>query len=289
MYVPSSDAVVWRSVPLLAMIALGCGKVPSPGSPSDDASGGDDAAVDGAPIDGPPTDALPGSKDNPSRTCAELRLAGMASGLYWLRDPAGQGPAFQVYCEQQINGGGWVLLENSMRRADGTTAAFWQFTYADRLKQLGTLAADQNYYDGALYLIGKEFMDVFVDLQGKAAVAAVMTATGFNATTMQFTAPSLTVGNVQVFNGQFASGWSAVGFDGDAAPTANCALLYSNIAQHYNNCWAYSLGSDADAPTLDGGVGPHVHNAVLTALGLSLQTNGGTYSQVNRIARFTRW
>jgi hypothetical protein len=32
-----------------------------------------------------------------------------------------------------------------------------------------------------------------------------------------------------------------------------------------------------------------VINAVLTALGLSLQTNGGTYSQVRRIARFTRW
>jgi hypothetical protein len=166
---------------------------------------------------------------------------------------------------------------------------FWQFKYADRLKQLGTLAVDQNYYNGALYLIGKEYMDVFVDLQDKIAVAAVMTATSFNAATMQFTMPKLTVGNAQVFNGQFASGWSAEDLDGDAAPTANCATLYSKIAQHYSKCGAYNLGSDADDPPLDGGVGPHVTNAVLTALGLALQTNGGVYSQVKRIARFTRW
>jgi len=116
-----------------------------------------------------------------------------------------------------------------------------------------------------------------------------MSAAGFNATTMQFAMPTLTIGNAQVFNGQFAAGWSAQDFDGDAAASANCAGLYSNIAQHYNDCWAYSLGSDADTPALDGGVGPHVINVVLTALGLSLQTSGGTYSQVRRIARFTRW
>lgn len=162
-------------------------------------------------------------------------------------------------------------------------------TYAGAVGWIGALAINQNYYNGALYLAGKEYMDVFVDLQGKTAVAAVMTATGFNATTMQFTAPKLTIGNAQVFNGQFAAGWSAQDFDGDAGATANCATLYSNIAQHYNDCWAYSLGSDADSPALDGGVGPHVINVVLTALGLSLQPSGGTYSQVSRIARFTRW
>lgn len=162
-------------------------------------------------------------------------------------------------------------------------------TYAGAVGWIGALAINQNYYNGALYLAGKEYMDVFVDLQGKTAVAAVMTAAGFNATTMQFTAPKLTIGNAQVFNGQFAAGWSAQDFDGDAGATANCATLYSNIAQHYNDCWAYSLGSDADSPALDGGVGPHVINVVLTALGLSLQPSGGTYSQVSRIARFTRW
>lgn len=288
-----SDGVVVLSVPWLVLVAAGCGKVADPGAPPADALVADavdvgDAAVDGALLDGAPP-APPGSKDNPARSCAELNLAKLPSAVYWVRDPTGQSAPFQVYCEQGLDGGGWAMLENSVRRDDGKTTAFWQFKYADRLKQIGTLAVDQNYYNGALYLIGKEYMDVFVDLQGKTAVAAVMTAAGFNPATMQFTMPTLTVGNAQVFNGQFASGWSAQDFDGDAAASANCAGLYSNIAQHYNDCWAYSLGSDADMPALDGGVGPHVINVVLTALGLSLQTSGGTYSQVRRIARFTRW
>lgn len=287
----SVNRAVWRFMALLVMSTSGCGKVSnsSAAAGDPDAAIGQDAGVDGALADGPPSDALSGTRDNPGRTCAELRLAGMPSGVYWLRDPASPSSALQVYCEQQLNGGGWVMLENSMRRADGTTAAFWQFKYADRLKQLGTLAVDQNYYNGALYLIGKEYMDVFVDLQGKTAVAAVMTATAFNPTTMQFTTPTLTVGNLQVFTGQFASGWASQDFDGDDAASANCATLYGNIAQHYHDCWAYSLGSDAGPSSPDGGVGPHVINDVLTALGLALEPNGGVYSQVKRIARFTRW
>jgi hypothetical protein len=292
MHIAKSDGVVLLSVSWLAMIAAGCGKVAGSNSvPVDaiaDAPVIDDAAADGAPVDGAPPGS-PGSKDNPAHTCAELNLAKIPSGVYWLSDPAGLSPPFQVYCEQQLNGGGWAMLENSVRRDDGTTTTFWQFKYADRLKQMGTLAVDQNYYNGSLYLIGKDYMDVFVDLQGKTVVAAVMTAAAFNATTMRFSMPSLTVGNAQVFNGQFASGWSSQDHDDDEGATANCAVLYGNVAQHYNDCWAYSLGSDADTPVLDGGVGPHVINVVLTALGLSLQPNGGTYSQVKRIARFTRW
>jgi hypothetical protein len=197
-----------------------------------------------------------------------------------------------VYCEQQINGGGWAMLENSVRRADGTTTAFWQFKYADRLKQLGTPAPDQNYYDGSLYLLGTQYMDVIVDLQNKLVVAATMTATGFNSTTMAFVGPAITGGNNDIYNGQFASGWASQDQNFNTAATDNCAVLYSNVAQHYSKCWAYNLGSDAP-PGLDGGVGPHVLNKVLTALTLSLQPGGdtgdGTGSQVNRIARFTRW
>jgi hypothetical protein len=265
-------------------IAAGCGNVASSGQ-------SDATLIDSPALDGPPP-AL-GTMANPAHTCAELRVAGMPSAAYWVRDPAGSAPAFEVYCEQEINGGGWALVENSVRRDDGTTAAFWQFKYADRLKRFGTLAADQNYYNGALYLIGTEYMDVFVDLQAHMAVAAVMTTTGFDPASMTFASPTLTVGNMQVFNGQFAAGWSSQDFDNDVAPTGNCAILYSNISQHYSNCWSYSLGSDADRAaddsTLDGGVGPHVNNTVLTALSLSVQPDGGNYSQVQRIARFTRW
>ncbi|TMQ06253.1 MAG: hypothetical protein E6J91_38455 [Deltaproteobacteria bacterium] len=208
-------------------------------------------SVDGSISDGPPIDAVLGSQNNPARTCAELHVAGLPSAVYWLHDAKGD-PPFQAYCEQDINGGGWAMVENSVRRADGATATFWQFTYADRLRQLGTLAVGQNYYNGSLYLIGTEYMDVFVDLQDKTAVAAVMTATGINPSTMQFTMPKLTVGDTSVYTNQFASGWSAQDFDGDADAAGNCSTMFSNVAQHYGGCWAYNLGSDADAPVLDG-------------------------------------
>jgi hypothetical protein len=284
---------VWRSVALVAVIGAGCGKVAG-GANADatgpaDAGDGDDAAIDAMIVDGPPSDALLGSKDNPARSCVELRTAAMPSGVYWLAAPAGQSVAsFEVYCEQVLNGGGWALMENSVRRADGKTTAFWQFKFADRLKQMGAPALDQNYYNGAIYLLGSEYMDFFVDLQDKAAVAAVMTATGFDPMKMTFTMPTFVTGNTQVFNGQFAAGWSSSDFDNDLA-TASCPALDNNVAQHYNNCWAYSLGSDADDPRLDGGVGPHVHNPVLTERGLSLQPGTGVYSQVKRISRFARW
>jgi len=282
--------VLRASWSIAVVLGAGCGSV-SPASGQLDATPSDSRASDATSIDG--LSPVLGTTGNPAGTCAELHVAGMPSDAYWVRDPAGSGPAFEVYCEQEVNGGGWAMVENSVRRDDGTTAAFWQFTYADRLKRFGAIAPDQNYYDGSLYLIGTEYMDVFVDLQGKTAVAAVMTASGFTPASMQFTDPVLTVGNAQVFNGQFALGWSSQDFDNDTAAKDNCATLYGNISQHYGDCWAYSLGSDADhaadGSVLDGGVGPHVINVVLTALSLSAQPDGGNYSQVQRIARFTRW
>jgi hypothetical protein len=65
--------------------------------------------------------------------------------------------------------------------------------------------------------------------------------------------------------------------------------VYGHVAQHYAACWIYNLGADADADRLDGGVGPHVHNMLLTQLGLAAQPAVGNYSQVSRIARFARW
>ncbi len=132
-------------------------------------------------------------------------------------------------------------------------------------------------------------MDIFVDLADKTAVAAVMTASGFNPATMQFMKPMLTIGNSDVFLHQFSQGWSAQDFDGDTYQPGNCAAAYANIAQHYGGCWIYNFGADADSPVIDGGVGPHVLNTVLTSLGLALQPADGSYSQVKRIARFTRW
>jgi len=273
----------------LAMAAGGCGKVGNM-SPVDGSSTDGRVVIDAASNDGAAPAAL-GTQQNPARTCAELSVAGMPSAAYWLRGVAG--PAFQVYCEQTLNGGGWAMLENSVRRDDGMTATFWQFGYDDRLKQRGTPAADQNYYDGSLYLLGTQYMDVVTDLEDTTRLAALMTATGINATTMKLNEPRWLGGDVDIYNAQFAGGWSAKDHDEDLLSGDNCAIVYGNVAQHYNACWVYNLGADADVDAngsrLDGGVGPHVGNTALTALGLALQPDGGAYSQVKRIARFTRW
>lgn len=266
---------------------------------TDGPGGGDpeDArGVDGPALDGPlpvPDAAGPalGTQENPARTCGELLVAGMPSAVYWLGDPTGVDRAFEVYCEQQLRGGGWAMLQNSVRRDDGTTTAFWQFGKADRLSERGTLSPDQNYYHGALYLSGTEYMDLIVDLQDRAAVAAVMTADRIDPETMRFHAPTFVDGVMEAYERHFASGWSSHDHDDDSDPGDNCATFYSNVAQHYGACWVYSLGSDAgEEPFFDGGVGPHVDNRMLLVpLGLALQPGGGSYSQVKRIARFTRW
>jgi hypothetical protein len=234
-------------------------------------------------------DAGLGTMANPATNCLELLAElGPISEVYWVKAPGGSSPPFEVFCDQQTNGGGWALLFNSVRTA-GQTTAFWQIPYAARLDRQGTRSPTDNFYDGTLYLIGTSYMDVLVDLPGKLSVGAVMSATGIAPATMRFTQPALTVGNADIYNNQFASGWASADFDGDANAAVNCSTSFSNVSQHYSACWSYNLGSDADAPVLDGGVGPHANNALLTALGLELQPAGGQYSQVQRIARFVRW
>lgn len=132
-------------------------------------------------------------------------------------------------------------------------------------------------------------MDIVTGLQDKTVLAAAMTATGINPTSMRFINPAFVSGNTDVYTNQFACGWSAQDLDGDTDASDNCARLYNNVAQHDSNCWSYHLGADSDAAPVDGGVGPHVRSEVATAMTLQLQPSGGTYSQVKRIARFTRW
>ena len=61
--------------------------------------------------------------------------------------------------------------------------------------------------------------EVLVDLQGKLAVGAVMSATGIDPATMRFTQPALTVGNTNIYESQFASGWSSADFGLHGADT----------------------------------------------------------------------
>lgn len=232
-----------------------------------------------------------GSEERPAADCAELRDAGFPSGIGWVRHPDGVSAVFPVYCEQELNGGGWAMLYNSVYREDGTTTAFWQFDYAARLGRMGTPAPGENYYQGALYLIGTEYFDAITDLAGATAVAAEVTVQGFDQASMAFIAPVETVdSNAGVVTNQFASGWSSKDHDGDTYEM-NCATRFGDVAQHYSACWTYNLGADADGvpPFLDGGVGPHVNNTNLGQMGLTTEPDGGSYSRVQRIARFTRW
>jgi hypothetical protein len=236
-------------------------------------------------------DAAPGTAGAPALSCGQLRdVLGPISGVYWLRDDASQ-PAFQAYCEQVVEGGGWAVLYNSMLHLDGTTTAFWNILYADRLATFGTPSTTDNYYAGSMYLRGMSFLDVITDLDGKDAVAARAESQGFDPQTMAFIRPVPVSGSPDVFRSHFAAGWSSPDFDGDQYAPTNCATYYNNVTQHYSSCWHYNLGADDDAPTLDGGVGPHVYNPTLVALGLSLQptADAGNYSRVNRITRYVRW
>lgn len=256
-------------------------------TPLDDALDDAGPARDGLALDAA-IDAVPGTAGAPAPSCRQLlTIIGPISGVYWLQDDVSQ-PAYQAYCEQEIDGGGWAVIYNSELHLDGTTTAFWNISYADRLATIGAPSNSDNYYAGSMYRRGTSFLDVITDLDDKKAVAARVDSQGFDPASMQFMSPILVAGNPSVFQAQVAAGWSSPDHDGDTYQD-NCATFYSNVSQHYSNCWIYNLGSDADSPFFDSGVGPHVHSGILSQLGLTPQVGGGNYSRVKRITRHVRW
>jgi hypothetical protein len=267
---------------VLVAASVGCGSVS--GNEKMDAPPG---SVDSRVVDTFTPDASQrGTMADPAESCVELRLAAKPTGVYWLKNPGG-GAAFEGYCDQDRNGGGWALVYRSVRTA-GSTTQFWAISYAQRLGVKGAPMPGANFYAGTLYRSGREYMDTITDLQDKTAIAFVATATGFDTGTMKFTSPALSEGNAEVYGSQFASGWASSDYDNDASPD-NCATFYSDVTQHYGQCWQYNLGADAEMPYLDGGVGPHVYNVALTSLSLALESGGVDYSRVNAIERYARW
>ncbi|GMV43093.1 MAG: hypothetical protein AMXMBFR64_48090 [Myxococcales bacterium] len=230
---------------------------------------------------------------NPAASCQAVKTANpsAASGLYWV-DPNGGNPsdAFQVWCEQSLEGGGWAMLYNSVGSSAGTTQGFWQFPYGQRLSLMGIADPSTNYYNGSLYLLGTSYMDVFWDLSNKQGVAFKATATGINTTTMKLQSPAMTGGpGTGVYSCHFADGWASYDADFDTHGSANCSTSYGNVAQHYCSCWNMNLGADAESPVNDGGWGPHVHTGTLQGVVASATTDGSSYTRVNRITRFVKW
>ena len=57
--------------------------------------------------------SLGSSIENPALTCKDLKnkTPSVASGVYWINPDGGyHGNAFQTYCDQQTDGGGWTLV-----------------------------------------------------------------------------------------------------------------------------------------------------------------------------------
>jgi hypothetical protein len=236
-----------------------------------------------------------GSAQTAGASCAALRTAGITqSGQYWVNNPASADAAqvakpVLVYCDQVTNGGGWTLVYNSVLGTN--TLDFWYIPYAARLGRRGRPALDSSFYDGSIYqTAASTYMDVVEDFRGGNAVAFVATSDGINNTTMRFANPVRTSGDDALYQGEFANGWSAPDYDGDTYATSNCSTDYSGVTQHYSQCWAYNLGSDADTSggdNTDTRVGPHMHKDRVAALGLA--GDGSDYSRVRRISRFVKW
>lgn len=236
-----------------------------------------------------------GSASTAGASCQALLDAGVTlSGAYWVKNPTPADPSqvglpMGIYCDQDVNGGGWALVYNSVLGAN--TLDFWNIPYAQRLGRRGRPSIDSNYYDGSLYqTAAATYMDVIEDLRGNTVIAFIARTAGINNVNMRFSSPVLLSGDFELFTSQFASGWSAPDYDGDVEPTTECALYYNNVTQHYSRCWAYNLGSDADVQdgeTTDQRLGPHVHKTALDSLGAT--GDGSGYGRVRAIRRYVKW
>jgi hypothetical protein len=221
--------------------------------------------------------------------CADAPPGSM-NGVYRL-DPDGTGaePELAVYCDLLADGGGWALVYSSIGSEAGTTLAFWNIPFAERLRTKGIPAPGENFYAAPLYRVGREYRDEIEDLAGDVRVGMRATAEGIDPSTMRMLRPRQTAGDADVFLLHFGSGWSSPDFDGDSYAAANCAIRYLNVTQHYHGCGVYNLGAgeNNDAPFEDRGWGPHLATFMADRLGLA--GDGTAYTRVRRISRWARW
>ncbi|WP_437693773.1 fibrinogen-like YCDxxxxGGGW domain-containing protein [Sorangium sp. So ce176] len=216
---------------------------------------------------------------------------GAPAGVYTL-DPDGAGPsgALQVHCGEPADGGRWALVFNSVGELGGPTLAFWKILYADRLSPKGEPSLDNNHYQPGLYIPGREYRDEIEDIPGTVVEVLRANAEGIDPETMQLLTPiRLSGGEDNLFDWQFGTGWASEDFDRDTKGDGNCASAFAGVAQHYGNCFVYSLGADGDEDesVTDDDWGPHLETVVATSYGLS--NDGSHYTRVKRISRWTRW
>jgi hypothetical protein len=140
-------------------------------------------------------------------------------------------------------------------KGDANTLAFWQIPYQDRFKVKGIPALHFNYYNPTLYQSKgpATYVDVVEDLEGNVAMMMTASADGIDPKTMKMINPKFLEGQQEIYNRQFASGWSSHDYDGDTW-SSNCATDSGKITQHYGDCWYYSLGYGSDS---DNHWGPH--------------------------------
>ncbi len=90
------------------------------------------------------------SQEHPASSCLSAKNAGMArSGLVWIQ-LGDDGPIHQLYCDQEFDGGGWILVSNSVSGAN--SIEFWREENPYLVR--GSASLNSDYHNGCATIYG---------------------------------------------------------------------------------------------------------------------------------------